>query len=104
MEGIIHHIFLTSYSYFYFSFPHLNELADFITNEEFMVPEEHIDAINQAFSKHHPHVFFFISVQNSKLIHVCFCGFHHHRDCVKWKKEPAEITRWVIPLRLDGGR
>lgn len=93
MEGLVHHLILTSYSYFFFSFPHLNELADFITNDEFMVPEEHIDAINEAFSKHHPHVYFFISVQNSKLIHVHLCDSHHHRHCVKWKKGPSRITK-----------
>lgn len=37
-----------------------------------MVPDCHIDAINQAFDKHNSHVYFFVSAQNSKIIHVTY--------------------------------
>ena len=68
--SFIYHIIPNSYSYFFFSFPFLNQIADFVSNSEFMVPDCHIDAINQAFDKHNSHVYFFVSAQNSKIIHV----------------------------------
>lgn len=92
-------MFHSSYSYFFFSFPYLNQLAEFVATGEFAVPAIHIDAINAAFDKHNSHVYFFISAQNSKLIHVCLMLEMHRRDYVKCEKERVVTRKCPIHSR-----
>lgn len=60
----------TTFSYFFFSFPYLNRLADFIMKGVFSVPIRHVDSLNKAFTQPNNCVYMFVSAQNSKLIHV----------------------------------
>ena len=64
--------FLDLRSYFFFCFPYLSRLAEYILKQEFFIPTPYIEAVNAAFDLPNSHVILFISAQNSKLIHVFF--------------------------------
>ena len=59
-----------NYSYFFFNFPHISTLADAIKGGYFSIPAKHISKVNEALQKPDHHVYFFISVSKTNLIHV----------------------------------
>ena len=59
-----------NYSYFFFNFPHISTLADAIKGGYFTIPAKHISKVNEALQKPDHHVYFFISVSKTNLIHV----------------------------------
>ena len=72
-----------SYSYFFFCFPHIMTLSDFILKGDFAIPSRHVDKVNEAFDKPRNHVYFFVSVLNSKILHVSLAIGFNARRCVR---------------------
>ena len=70
-----------TYSYFFFNFPYLSRLEDFILKGVLSVPARHMEALNQAFTKPNNYVYMFVSAQNSKLIHVAAARRVKRRRC-----------------------
>lgn len=70
-----------TFSYFFFNFPYLSRLEDFILRSVLSVPVRHMEALNQAFTKPNNYVYMFVSAQNSKLIHVAATRRVKRRRC-----------------------
>ena len=70
-----------TFSYFFFNFPYLSRLEDFILKGVLSVPARHMEALNQAFTKPNNYVYMFVSAQNSKLIHVAATRRVKRRRC-----------------------
>ena len=62
--------YVRNYSFFFFNFPHISTLADAIKGGYFSIPTKHISKVNEALQKPDHHVYFFISVSKTNLIHV----------------------------------
>lgn len=79
--GFPHYPPNATFTYFFFNFPYINRLADFVLKGVLSVPMRHMDALNQEFTKPNNYVYMFISAQNSKLIHVIFMMMLKRRGC-----------------------
>ena len=65
---------LFRYYYFFFSFPRLDELALYVNKNQFCIPVHCIDTINDRLGyTDSNHVYFFISIHKSNIIHVWTC-------------------------------
>ena len=72
-----------TYSYFFFCFPHITTLSDFILRGEFAVPSRCVDKVNEAYDKPQNHVYFFVSLLSSKFIYVGLTWGLHDRHWVR---------------------
>lgn len=91
---------LTRYAYFFFSFLHINQISHNAINSEFSVPVEHMDAINAAFDKHNSHVYFFVSAQNSKLIHVRSLAMTNPKGLCEMQERACRDKEMTFPFKV----